>query len=56
MFNLSQKDAVDRPILKCNYIRNTPLLLKLVKGENNQIFIVVPTEDSASSLRDSYLE
>ena len=56
MFNLSQKHVVDRPILKCDYIRYTPASLKIVNGENNQIFIDVPRVDSAISLKDSYLE
>ena len=56
MFNLSQKHIVDRPILKCDYIRYTPPSLNLVNGENNQIFIDIPREDSAISLKDSYLE
>ena len=56
MFNLSQKHAVDRPILKCDYIRYTPPSSKLVNGEKNQMFVDIPREDSALSLRDSYLE
>ena len=56
MFNLSQKHADDRPIQKCDYIRYTPHSLNLVNGENNQIFIDIPQEDSAILLKDSYLE
>ena len=56
MFNLSQKDAVDETLFKCDYIRYTPPSLNLVNGENNQLFIDFPTEDSAISLKDSYLE
>ena len=56
MFNLSQKHVVDRHILKCDYIRYTPPSLNLVIGENNQIFVDIPREDSAISLKDSYLE
>ena len=40
-----QKHAVDRPILKCDYIRYTPPSLNLVNGENNQIFTDIPRED-----------
>ena len=46
MFKLSQTFAVDRPILKCDYIRYTPPSLNLVNGENNQTFIDIPKEDS----------
>ena len=56
MFNLSQKFAADRPILKFDYLRYTPPSLNLVNGEINQIFIDIPREDSVFSLRDSYLE
>ena len=53
---MPQKYAVDRPILKCDYIRYTLPSLNIVNGENNQIFVDVPREDSAISLKDSYLE
>ena len=50
MFNISQRHAIDRPILKCDYIRYTPISLNFVNGENIQIFIDIPREDSAISL------
>ena len=53
---MSQKYAVDRPVVECEYIRNTPPSLYLVTGENNQVFIDIPREESATSLKDSYLE
>ena len=56
MFNLSQENSVDRPILKCDYFRYTPPSLNLVNGEIIQFFIDIPTEDSASSMKDSYIE
>ena len=56
MFNLSQKHPVDRPIIKCDYIRYTPPSLNLVNDEKNQIFIDIPRQDSAISLKDSYLD
>ena len=56
MFILSQKFAVDRLILKCDYIRYTPTSLNLVNWENNQVFIDIPREDSAILLKHSYLE
>ena len=56
MFNLSQKNAVDRLILKCDYIRLNPPSLNLVNGENNQSFIEIPREDSAIFLKGSYFE
>ena len=56
MFNLSSKNAVDRPIIICDYITYTPPSLNLVKGENIEVFIDKPREDIAISLKDSYLE
>ena len=56
MFNISHKYAVDRPILKREYIRYTPPSLNLVIGGINQNFIDIPREDSAISLKDSYIE
>ena len=56
MFNLSQKDAVVIPILNCEYFRYTPPSLNLVNGGKIQNFIVKPREDSAISLKVSYLE
>ena len=56
IFILSQNYAPDRPILKCDYIEYTPPSLNLVNGENYQIFIDIPREDSAISFKNSYLE
>ena len=56
MFDISQKHAVDRPILKCDFIRYTPPSLNLVNGENHQTFIYIPRESSAFSLKDVYLD
>ena len=57
MFNSSQKYAVDRPNLKCDYVRYTQTSLDLlVIGENNQNFIHIPKGNSAISLNDSFIE
>ena len=57
MFISLQKFAVDRPNLKCDFIRYTPLSVNLVKKkENIHIFIVVPRKDSANSSKDCYFE
>ena len=55
MFHLSQKHAADRPSLNFEFIRYTPPSLNLVDGENIQIFVDKPREDSAVSMRDGYL-
>ena len=54
MINLSQKPAADRRIVKCDFIRYTPLSLYLVNGEKFEVFIDITREDSAISLKDSY--
>ena len=56
MFLLSKKFAVDRPILKCEYIEFFPPSINLVNGKKSQIFVDIPREDSAISMRDCYLE
>ena len=56
MFNLSLKHAVNRHILRCDYIRYTPPSLDVVNGENNQMFVDLPREDSTKWLKYSYLE
>ena len=53
MFNLSQKFTVDSSLLKCDRISDTPPSLNFVVGENNQVFIDIPREDSATSLKNS---
>ena len=56
MFNASPKHAVDRPILKVDYIRYSPPSLNLVNGKTSDIFIDFLREDSVFSLKDCYLE
>ena len=56
MFNLSQKNAVHRLILKCDCIRYKPPSLNLVNGENIKFLFDIPREDSAISLKDDYPE
>ena len=56
MFDLPQSYNVDRFNLKCDFTRFNPPSLNIVKGENNQGCIVISREDTAISLKDSYLE
>ena len=56
MLNLPQNYAIDRPIIKCDSLRHTPPSLKIVNGENNQIFTDIPRQESSIALKDSYLE
>ena len=56
IFNISQKHVVGRAILKCDFITYTPPSLNLVNGETNQIFIDLPREGRAISLKGSHLE
>ena len=47
MFNLFKKHAFGRPILKCDDIGSSPPCLTTLYGENVQIFIDIPGEESA---------
>ena len=55
MFNLCEKYEVDRRILKCDYIRYSPIEISTVNPANSQIYINIPREDSVTSLLNSYL-
>ena len=52
MFNLSENYTVDRPVVKCDYISYTLPSVNLVYGEDIQIFIHLPREDCAVSLKE----
>ena len=56
MFKLSEKYSVNRDILKCDYIRNSPSETSTINTTNSQVFINIPREDSVISLLNSYLE
>ena len=54
MFNLNENYEVDRGILKCDCIRNSPAETSTIKTPNGQIYINIPREDSVISLLNSY--
>ena len=56
MFKLSEKDSINRDILKCDYIRYSPSEISKINTPNSQVFINIPREDSVISLLNSYLE
>ena len=56
MFKLSEKDEVDRKILKCDYIRYSPSEMSTINTPNSQKHINIPREDSVISLLNSYIE
>ena len=56
MFNLCEKNEVDRRILKCDYIRYSPSEISTINTANSQIYINIPREDSVISLLNSYLD
>ena len=58
MFKLSEKNEVDRRILKCDYIRYSPSEISTIKTANSQIYIYIniPREDSLISLLNSYID
>ena len=56
MFKLSENYKIDRRILKCDYIRYSPVEIFTINTANSQIFINIPREDSVISLLNSYYE
>ena len=56
MFRLSEKNQIDRIILKCDYIRYSPSEISTINTPNSQIYINIPGEDSVISLLTSYIE
>ena len=45
-----------RPIHRCDFICRTPQSISIVNDENKQIYVDIPGEGSAISLKDIYLE
>ena len=56
MFKLSEKDSVNRDILKCDYVRYSPSEISTINTANSQVYIIILREDSVVSLLNSYLE
>ena len=56
MFKLNEKYEINRDILKCDYIRNSPSEISTINTANSQVYINIPREDSVISLLNSYLE
>ena len=56
MFKLSENYEIDRRILKCDYIRYSPVEISTINTANSQTYINIPREDSVISLLNSYLE
>ena len=56
MFKLSENYEIDRKILKCDYIRYSPVEISTINTANSQIYINIPREDSVISLLNSYIE
>ena len=56
MFKLSEKNDVNRNILKCDYIRYSPSETSTIKTPNSQICINIPREASFISVLNSYLD
>ena len=56
MFELVKNYTLERHILNCACLRYTPLSLKNVDDENEQINVDLPGKDSSFSLRHKYLE
>ena len=56
MFELNEKNEINRDILKCDYIRYSPSEISTINTANSQVYINIPTEDAVISLLKSYLE
>ena len=56
MFKLSEKNEINRDILKCEYIRYSPSEINIINTTNSQVYINLPREDSVFSLLNIYLE
>ena len=56
MFKLSEKNSINRDIIKCDYIRYSPSEISTINTPNSQVYINIPREDSVISLLNSYLE
>ena len=55
MFNLSEKYQIDRRILKCEYIRDSPSGIGTTNTPNSQTYVNIPRGDSVESLLSSRL-
>ena len=56
MFKLNENYEVDKRILKCDYIRYSPVETSTINTPNSQIYINIPREDSVNILLISYLD
>ena len=56
MFELNEKNEVNRNILKCDYIMYSPAEISTINTANSQIYINIPREDSVISFLNSYLD
>ena len=56
MFILNEINEVDRRILKCDYIRYSPVETSTINTPNSQIYTNIPREDFVLSLLNSYLD
>ena len=55
MFKLSEKNDVNRNILKCDYIRYSPSEISTIDTPNSQIYINIPRRYSVDGLKGSLL-
>ena len=56
MFELNKNSQLDRTILKCDYIGNSPREIGTINTANSQIKINIPRKDSVISRSKSYLD
>ena len=56
VFKLNKNYEIDRRILKCGYIRDSPSDFSTINTPNSQTYINIPRETSVVSLLNSYLD
>ena len=56
MFKLSEKNEVDRRILKCDFIRYSPSEISTINTANSQVYNIIHRKNSVISLLNSYLK
>ena len=56
MFKLIEKTQMDRRILKCEYIRDSPSEISTINTAKSQVYITIPREDSVISLLNNHLD
>ena len=55
LFSLKNKDAMDKPIHKIDFIKHSPSSLATINNSNSNISIIFPREDAYICLQSSFI-